>query len=59
MEMIRNWNGLGQFLVIISLAGFGTLIVLAILGIVGDFLNHSLPLMLRGHPPKENEETAE
>lgn len=63
IEFIRTWHPLIQCFFVIVVSGFLTFIILGILGIVGDFLNVSLPILVRGYAPvrptEKTEETTE
>lgn len=56
LDIIRSWNGVGQFLFVICIASLGTMIMLAVSGIIGEFINNTIPVLLRGYPPKNESE---
>lgn len=59
IELIKSWPSFAQLVGIIVMSGLATLVVLALIGFVGDFINGSLPVLLRGYNPyTEREEDA-
>ena len=55
LEIVKSWWGVGQFLFIIIISTLATFIALALIGMIGDFINSSLPTIIRGHPEQEKE----
>lgn len=51
LDIVRNWNGFGQFLFVMGIATLGTTVLLALTGLVGTFINKTLPVLFRGYPP--------
>lgn len=56
LEMVRNWHVFAQFLFVMGIATLGTFIALAITGLIGDFINHTLPVLFRGYPSQNRSE---
>jgi hypothetical protein len=50
-ELVKSWPMLAQVITVILVAGMGTLVSLALISMVGDFINGSLPVLLRGYNP--------
>jgi len=53
LDMIRTWDIWGQFFFVIIIATLGTGIGMALVGMVGEFINKTLPILIRGYPKKE------
>ena len=53
LDMIRTWDIWGQFFFVIIIATLGTAIGMALVGMVGEFVNKTLPVLIRGYPKKE------
>ena len=53
LDMIRTWDIWGQFFFVIIIATLGTAIGMALVGMVGEFVNKTLPILIRGYPKKE------
>jgi hypothetical protein len=41
------------------IATLGTALMMSIIGAIGNFFNNSLPTMIRGYPPTQNENCEE
>lgn len=52
LDLIRKWDVWGQFFFVIIVATLGTFIGVAIIGLVGEFVNNTLPILIRGYPKK-------
>lgn len=59
LDIVRNWNGFGQFLFIMGIATLGTTILLTIFNCVGEFINNTIPILFRGYPRKNTAEDAD
>ena len=55
LEIVKSWNGIGQFVFAVVVSILATFVALALIGMVGDFINSSLPIIIRGHPEQEKE----
>ena len=53
LHMIQAWDVWGQFFFVIIIATLGTAIGMAFFGMVGEFINKTLPILIRGYPKKE------
>jgi len=53
LEILKSWNGIGQFLFAVIVSILATFVALALIGMIGDFINSSLPTIIRGHPVQE------
>jgi hypothetical protein len=53
LHMIQAWDIWGQFFFVIIIATLGTGIGMALVGMVGEFINKTLPVLIRGYPKKE------
>jgi len=54
LDMIRMWDIWGQFFFVIIIATLGTVVGMAFVGMVGEFINKTLPVLIRGYPKKED-----
>ena len=54
LDMIRTWDIWGQFFFVIIIATLGTAGGMAFVGMVGEFINKTLPVLIRGYPKKED-----
>jgi len=59
LDIVRRWDVWGQFFFVIIIATFGTGIGVAIIGLVGDFINNTLPILIRGYPKKDDADDAD
>jgi hypothetical protein len=55
LEIVKSWNGMGQFIFAVVVSILATFVALALIGMIGDFINSSLPIIVRGHPEQEKE----
>lgn len=55
LEIVKSWNGIGQFVFAIVVSILATFVALALIGMIGDFINSSLPTIIRGHSHQEKE----
>ena len=55
LEIVKSWNGMGQFIFAVVVSILATFVALALIGMIGDFINSSLPTIIRGHPHQEKE----
>jgi hypothetical protein len=55
LEIVKSWSGIGQFVFAVIVSILSTFVALALIGMVGDFINTSLPIIIRGHPEQEKE----
>ena len=46
---------MGQFVFAVIVSILATFVALALIGMIGDFINSSLPIIIRGHPEQEKE----
>lgn len=53
LDIVRQWNVWGQFFFVIIIATLGTGVGMATIGLIGDFINNTLPILIRGYPKKE------
>ena len=56
LDMVRRWDILWQFFFVIIIATLCTFISMAFVGMVGEFINKTLPVLIRGYPKKEADE---
>lgn len=56
LELIRAWPVYCQVLISIVIATVITLISIAFIGYMGDFMNNALPIIIRGYPPQRKED---
>ena len=59
IELVRSWPISAQLTFVIIGSLFATLIVLATIGAVGDFMNQGLTSIIHGYPPQAKEEPME
>jgi hypothetical protein len=55
LDMVRAWDFWGQFFFVIIIATLGSFVGMAFVGMVGDFVNKTLPILIRGYPKKEDD----
>lgn len=55
LEIVKSWSGIGQFVFAVIVSILSTFVALALIGMVGDFINTSLPIIIRGHSEQEKE----
>lgn len=55
LEIVKSWNGMGQFIFAVVVSILATFVALALIGMIGDFINSSLPTIIRGYPHQEKE----
>ena len=55
LEIVKSWNGIGQFVFAVIVSILSTFVALALIGMVGDFINTSLPIIIRGRSEQEKE----
>lgn len=56
LELIRAWPVYCQVFISMVIATVITIISIAFIGYLGDFMNNALPVILRGYPPHQKEE---
>lgn len=56
IQLVKEWNMFGQFLFVMGIATLGTTILLAFVGLIGNFVNNTIPVLLRGYPPENTPE---
>lgn len=56
LDIVRGWNVWGQFFFVIIIATLGTGVGMATIGLIGDFINNTLPILIRGYPKKYDED---
>ena len=56
IEIVKTWNGIGQFLFFFVTAFSGLMLGMLVIGIIGEFFTETLPVLLRGYPPCKKEE---
>lgn len=56
LDIVRSWNVWGQFFFVIIIATLGTGVGMATIGLIGDFINNTLPILIRGYPKKYDED---
>ena len=56
LEIIRTWPVIAQVLMAMVMSASITILGIAVIGYIGDFINHSLPIILRGYPPYKKED---
>lgn len=56
LDMIRAWDVWVQFFFVIIVATLGTGIGMAAIGLIGEFVNNTLPILIRGYPKKDEDE---
>ena len=44
---------MGQFVFAVIVSVLATFVALALIGMIGDFINTALPTIIRGHPVQE------
>jgi hypothetical protein len=59
VALIREWHPFGQFVMILVVAAMITLIGLMTFNAIEKFINHTLPVIIRGWPPGYKEDNTE
>lgn len=59
IEIVKSWNGFGQFIFFFITAFCGLTLGMLVIGIIGEFFTETLPVLFRGYPPYQKEETEE
>lgn len=57
LELIRAWPIIAQVFISMVIATVITIISIAFIGYLGDFMNNALPVILRGYPPDRKEKS--
>jgi hypothetical protein len=59
LEILRTWHVVIQLLFSMFIATLGTILMMSLIGAIGNFFNNSLPTIIRGYPPTQNENSEE
>jgi len=59
LELIRAWPFYCQVLISMVIATVITILGVAVIGYIGDFMNNALPVIIRGYPPPHIKEEPE
>lgn len=60
LELIRAWPAFYQVLISMVIATVVTILGVAFIGYIGDFMNNALPIIIRGYPPyRQNDDEQE
>ncbi len=59
LSMVKSWDMGYQFFFVIIIATLATFIGLAITGVVGDFLNCTIPTLAHGRPVETEDSSGE
>lgn len=51
ITLVKGWPMLAQLLSVLIMSGFATVLALNVIGLVGDFVNYTIPTLIRGHAP--------
>ena len=51
LDIVRAWHMVVQFLFAATVATLGSFILMALTAMAGEFINQTLPVLLRGWPP--------
>lgn len=57
VEIIKTWNVILQFILLFSMAFMVLILSISVLGYIGEFFTNTLPILFRGYPPSNREES--
>ncbi len=56
LEIIKNWHVILQFFFLFGMAFMIMILLVSVLGYIGEFFTETLPVLFRGYPPNKNED---
>lgn len=57
IEIIKTWHVLFQFTLLFGVAFMAMILLVSVLGYIGEFFTETLPVLFRGYPPNNQEDT--
>lgn len=57
IEIIKTWHVIFQFLLLFGTAFMAMILLISVLGYIGEFFTQTLPVLFRGYPPDNQEES--
>jgi len=57
IEIIKTWHVILQFILLFSMAFMALILSISVLGYIGEFFTNTLPILFRGYPPNNQEDT--
>lgn len=59
IEIIKTWHVVFQFILLFGVAFMGLILSISVLGYIGEFFTGTLPVLFRGYPPDNREESGD
>ncbi len=59
LEIIKNWHVILQFFLLFGMAFMIMILLVSVLGYIGEFFTETLPVLFRGYPPNTRENSEE
>lgn len=57
IELIKTWHVIFQFILLFGVTFMAMVLLVIVLGYIGEFFTETLPILFRGYPPNKQEET--
>lgn len=59
IELIKTWHVIFQFILLFGVAFMAMILLVSVLGYIGEFFTETLPILFRGYPPDSRDNTEE
>lgn len=59
IELIKTWHVIFQFVLLFGVAFMSMILLVSVLGYIGEFFTETLPILFRGYPPDSRDNTEE
>lgn len=56
IELIKTWHVIFQFILLFGVAFMAMILLVSVLGYIGEFFTETLPILFRGYPPSKQED---
>lgn len=56
LELIKTWHVIFQFILLFGVAFMAMILLVSVLGYIGEFFTETLPILFRGYPPNKQED---
>lgn len=56
LELIKTWHVIFQFVLLFGVAFMAMILLVSVLGYIGEFFTETLPVLFRGYPPNKQED---
>lgn len=56
IELIKTWHVIFQFVLLFGVAFMAMILLVSVLGYIGEFFTETLPILFRGYPPSKQED---